>query len=88
FAAFGAGKFALRGMALAMARELGPRGIHVAHVVVDGMIWTPRTRTMDGVTEANTLQPEAIAQSYLALINQPRSAWTLELDLRPDVEPF
>jgi len=88
FAAFGAGKFALRGMALSMARELGPQGIHVAHALIDGVIWTPRTRTWEGVTEANTLQPEAIAESYLALINQPRSAWTLELDLRPDVEPF
>lgn len=88
FAAFGAGKFGLRGMAQAMARELGPQGIHVAHVIVDGMILTPRSRERPGVTPDNTLQPEAIAQTYLALINQDRSAWTQELDLRPDVENF
>lgn len=88
FSAFGAGKFALRGMAQSMARELGPQGIHVAHVVVDGMIWTPKNRARPGVTQDNTLHPEAIAQSYLALIDQDRSAWTQELDLRPDVETF
>lgn len=88
FAAFGAGKFGLRGMAQAMARELGPQGIHVAHVIVDGMILTQRNRERPGVTPENTLQPEAIAQTYLALINQDRSAWTQELDLRPDVESF
>lgn len=88
FAAFGAGKFGLRGMAQAMARELGPQGIHVAHVIVDGMILTPRNRERPGVTPENTLQPDAIAQTYLALINQDRSAWTHELDLRPDIESF
>lgn len=88
FAAFGSSKFALRGLALAMARELGPRGIHVAHVVIDGVIWTPRSQVWEGVTEDNTLQPDAIAETYLSVIRQPRSAWTLELDLRPDVEPF
>lgn len=88
FAAFGAGKFALRGMAQAMARELGPQGIHVAHVIIDGMILTPKNQHRAGVTADNTLQPDAIARTYLALINQDRSAWTQELDLRPDVEGF
>lgn len=88
FAGFGSSKFALRGMAQAMARELGPQGIHVAHVVIDGVIWTPRSQGRPGVSEINTLQPEAIAETYLSIIRQPRSAWTLELDLRPDVEPF
>lgn len=88
FAAFGSGKFALRGMAQSMARELGPQGIHVAHVVIDGMIWAPRTRNRPGVTLDNTLHPDAIAKAYLALIGQDRSAWTQELDLRPDVETF
>lgn len=88
FAAFGAGKFALRGMAQAMARELGPQGIHVAHVIIDGMIWTPKNRERPGVTQDNTLHPDAIAQTYMALIDQDRSAWTQEIDLRPDVETF
>jgi NAD(P)-dependent dehydrogenase (short-subunit alcohol dehydrogenase family) len=88
FAAFGSSKAALRGLALGMARELGPQGVHVAHVIIDGVIWTSRTRTMSGVSEANTLRPEDIVEAYLALIRQPRSAWTLEMDLRPDVEPF
>lgn len=88
FSAFGSSKFALRGLAQGMARELGPQGIHVAHVIIDGVIWTPRTREMAGVTAANTLQPDAIAETYLQLIRQHRSAWTLELDLRPDAEPF
>ncbi|MEJ2299425.1 MAG: SDR family NAD(P)-dependent oxidoreductase, partial [Woeseiaceae bacterium] len=88
FAAFGSSKSALRGLAQGMARELGPQGIHVAHVVIDGMIWTPRTRQMQGVTQDKTLQPDAIASTYLHIIRQPRSAWSFELDLRPDVEPF
>lgn len=88
FAAFGAGKFALRGMAQSMARELAPQGIHVAHVIIDGMIWTPKNRERPGVTPDNTLHPDAIAQTYLTLIDQDRSAWTQELDLRPDVESF
>lgn len=88
FAAFGSSKFALRGLAQGMARELGPQGIHVAHVLVDGMIWTPRTAEMPGVNEHDCLDPEAIAASYLHLIGQDRSAWTFELDLRPSVEPF
>jgi NAD(P)-dependent dehydrogenase (short-subunit alcohol dehydrogenase family) len=88
FSAFGAAKSALRGLAQAMARELGPLGIHVAHVVIDGVIWTPRTRGVPGIREENCLQPDAIAQTYLHLIEQERSAWTHELDLRPDRERF
>lgn len=82
FSAFGSSKFAQRGLAQAMARELGPQGIHVAHVILDGVIWA------QGEDEACTLKAEAIAQSYLHLIQQDRSAWTFELDLRPDVERF
>lgn len=82
FAAFGASKSAQRGLAQAMARELGPRGIHVAHVILDGVIWA------QGEDEASTLKGEAIAASYLHLIQQDRSAWTFELDLRPDLERF
>lgn len=88
FAAFGAAKFALRGMAQSMARELGPQGIHVAHVIIDGMILTPKNRNRPGVSADNALDPDAIARTYLALIHQDRSAWTQEIDLRPDVEKF
>ena len=88
FAAFGSSKFALRGLAQSMARELGPRGIHVAHVVIDGIIWTPRTGELHGLSESKCLKPEAIADTYLHLIRQDRSAWAHELDLRPDSESF
>jgi hypothetical protein len=64
-----------------MARELGPRGIHVAHVIVDGQIGS------DDGADAK-LEPDAIAENYLALHRQHRSAWTQELDLRPWVEKF
>ncbi|NIR58823.1 MAG: SDR family NAD(P)-dependent oxidoreductase [Gammaproteobacteria bacterium] len=89
FAAFGSAKSGLRGLAQALARELGPWGVHVAHVVIDGVIWTPRTRELiPGLEERACLQPEAVAEAYLQLIRQDRSAWTHELDLRPDREPF
>lgn len=88
FAAFASAKFALRGLAQSLARELGPRGIHVAHVIIDGIIWTAPTSHWPGVTEQQCLSPDAIAESYCHLIRQDRSAWTFELDLRPDVETF
>jgi NAD(P)-dependent dehydrogenase (short-subunit alcohol dehydrogenase family) len=80
FAAFAAGKFGLRALAQSMARELGPQGIHVAHVVIDGQI---------GEASGDaTLHPDAIAEAYWQLHLQPRSAWTQELDLRPWAERF
>ena len=82
---FSAGKFAARGLAESMARELGPEGIHVAHVVIDGQIPTPGTEDRDPET---LLDPRAIADAYWTLVEQDRSAWTLELDLRPHVEEF
>jgi NAD(P)-dependent dehydrogenase (short-subunit alcohol dehydrogenase family) len=88
FAAFGSSKFALRGLAQSMARELGPQGIHVAHIIIDGIIATPRTRKLPGVTPEQCLNPNELAETYLHLIQQDRSAWTFELDLRPDVESF
>jgi NAD(P)-dependent dehydrogenase (short-subunit alcohol dehydrogenase family) len=81
FANLAVGKFGLRAVAQSMARELGPRGIHVAHVIVDGQIGSG-----DGADAK--LDPDAIAASYLALHSQHRSAWTQELDLRPWVEKF
>jgi NAD(P)-dependent dehydrogenase (short-subunit alcohol dehydrogenase family) len=84
------GKFGLRALAQSMARELGPKGIHVAHVIIDGQIEAehrPGRRRSDRGPDA-FLDPEAIAEAYWQLHVQPRSAWTLELDLRPWVEKF
>jgi NAD(P)-dependent dehydrogenase (short-subunit alcohol dehydrogenase family) len=93
FAAFASAKHGLRALAQSMARELGPRGIHVAHAVIDGAIDTPwiaenfpdwyALKERDGI-----LNPEHIAEAYWQLHVQPRSAWTHELDLRPWIEPF
>ena len=93
FCAFAGAKHALRALAQSMARELGPQGIHVAHVVIDGGIDTPFIREnfperyalkeRDGI-----LDPEAIAENYWQLHRQHRSAWTHELDLRPWIEKF
>jgi NAD(P)-dependent dehydrogenase (short-subunit alcohol dehydrogenase family) len=82
-------KFALRAVAQSLARELGPRGVHVAHVIVDGQIRTPRYEHLAASRGPDALlEPDAIAEAYLALHGQPRSAWTFELDLRPWVEKF
>jgi NAD(P)-dependent dehydrogenase (short-subunit alcohol dehydrogenase family) len=84
---FAMGKFALRGLAQALARELQPRGIHVAHFVIDGGIRSDRRPPSPDKPDA-LLDPDAIAQSYLHVLQQPRSAWTWELELRPWVESF
>jgi NAD(P)-dependent dehydrogenase (short-subunit alcohol dehydrogenase family) len=84
---FSAAKFAVRGMAESLARELGPEGVHVAHVVIDGGIATPAALEAGGDPE-ELLDPDAIADSYWHLVEQDRSSWTLELDLRPHVEEF
>jgi NAD(P)-dependent dehydrogenase (short-subunit alcohol dehydrogenase family) len=86
-APFAMGKFALRGLAQSMARELGPQGIHVAHVVVDGGIRSARRPEATDRPDA-LLDPDAIAASYLHLVQQHRSAWTFELEVRPWVEKF
>jgi short-subunit dehydrogenase len=86
-APFAMGKFALRGLAQSMARELSPQGIHVAHVVIDGGIRSAR-RTEPPDRPDSLLDPDAIAQSYLALLRQPRSAWSWEIEVRPWVENF
>lgn len=88
FGAFASAKFALRGLVQSLAREFGPQGIHVAHIVIDGIIWTERARKRPGIVAEACLKPEAIAETYLQLIRQERSAWTHELDLRPDRERF
>lgn len=91
FAAFAGGKAALRALAQSMARELGPRGLHVAHVVIDGLIDTAFTREhfsqhVEMTGPNGILNPEHIAEAYWWLHQQPRDAWTFELDLRPSVE--
>ena len=86
-APFAMGKFALRGLAQSMARELSPQGIHVAHVVVDGGIRSAH-RPDPSDKPDSTLDPDAIAESYMHLIYQPRSAWAWEIELRPWVEKF
>jgi NAD(P)-dependent dehydrogenase (short-subunit alcohol dehydrogenase family) len=86
-APFAMGKFALRGLAQSAARELAPKGVHVAHFVIDGAV---RSAARPDPTDRpdSTLDPDAIAESYLDVLRQPRSAWTWELELRTWVETF
>lgn len=86
-AAFAMGKFALRGLAQSAARELGPHGIHVAHILIDGGIRSV-TRPNPEDRPDSLLDPDGVAQAYLDLLRQPRNAWTFELDLRPWTETF
>ena len=88
-AAFAMGKFALRGLAQSMARELQPKGIHVAHFVIDGGVRNAeRGRAGDPDRPDGLLEPDAIAQTYMAVLKQPRSAWSGEVEVRPWLEPF
>ena len=86
-APFAMGKFALRGLAQSMARELHPHGIHVAHIVIDGGIKSGR-RPEPAEKPASLLDPDAIAQTYLHVLHQPHSAWSWEIEVRPWVEKF
>jgi NAD(P)-dependent dehydrogenase (short-subunit alcohol dehydrogenase family) len=86
-APFAMAKFALRGLAQALARELQPQNIHVAHVVIDGGI-ASAARQASADHPDSLLDPDAIAAAYLHLARQPRSAWTSEIELRPWVEAF
>lgn len=83
FAAFAGAKFALRALAQAMSRELAPKGVHVAHVVVDGRIDSEAVRARFQVEEAELMPPDAIAETFFAVHAQERDAWTFEIDLRP-----
>jgi NAD(P)-dependent dehydrogenase (short-subunit alcohol dehydrogenase family) len=85
--AFAMGKFALRGLAQSMARELSPKGVHVAHFVIDGGIRSA-TRPDPNDNPDSMLDPDAIAETYWYVANQQRSAWTWEVELRPWVERF
>ncbi len=86
-APFAMGKFALRGLAQSMARELQPQGIHIGHVVIDGGIRSERRPNPPDKPDS-MLDPDAIARSYLHLLQQPRSAWAWEIELRPWLEKF
>jgi NAD(P)-dependent dehydrogenase (short-subunit alcohol dehydrogenase family) len=88
FTAFASAKFALRGLAQALAREFGPKGVHVAHVVIDGLIEAPQTDRRFGPAPAGRMDPQSVAQAYLLLAEQDASAWTQEMDLRPFAEKF
>lgn len=85
--AFAMGKFALRGLAQSTARELGPKGIHVAHFVIDGGVRSARREDPPNRPDS-TLNPDDIAHTYLEVLRQPRSAWSLEVEMRPWVETF
>ena len=86
-APFAMGKFALRGLAQSMARELAPKGIHVAHFVIDGAVRSA-ARAEPAAAPDSQLDPDAIAQTYLQVLQQPRNAWTWEVELRPWLERF
>ncbi|MEL6211906.1 MAG: SDR family NAD(P)-dependent oxidoreductase, partial [Pseudomonadota bacterium] len=89
-ASFAMGKFALRGLAQSMARELHPKGIHIGHFVIDGGIRNPaRPERIDAADNPDSmLDPDAIARSYLHFLDQDRSVWAWEIELRPWVERF
>lgn len=87
--AFSSAKFAMRGLASSLAREVGPKGIHVAHIIIDGIIDTPNLRERYKLGQDEPLlKPDDIAETYWALVQQERSAWTFEVDVRPYNEEF
>lgn len=90
FSAFAAAKFGLRAIGQSLAREYGPKGVHVSHFIIDGIIVTDRTDSMLGVDypAESRMDPDAIAQVYLDTARQPRSVWSFEVDLRPSVEKW
>ena len=88
FSAFASAKFALRGLTQSLAREFQPKGVHVAHVILDGIIDTENSRALHGMDPERMMSPDDIAQCYLDLAHQPKSTWTHELDLRPASESF
>ncbi|WWC86890.1 uncharacterized protein L201_001769 [Kwoniella dendrophila CBS 6074] len=89
FSSLAPGMFARRALSQSLAREFGPKGVHVGHVIIDGIINTERVKGMMGEDKGDKrLDPDDIATTYLALVNQRRSAWTQELDIRPDCESW
>lgn len=88
FSAFASAKFALRGLAQSLAREFGPKGVHVAHVILDGLIDERQTDQRFGPAQSTRMNPDTAASAYLHLASQHPSAWTQEMDLRPSTERF
>jgi NAD(P)-dependent dehydrogenase (short-subunit alcohol dehydrogenase family) len=88
FAAFASAKFALRGLTQSLAREFQSSGVHVAHVVIDGILDTERSRALHTFDPSLMLKTKDVADTYWGLAHQPRSAWTHELDIRPMTERF
>lgn len=88
FAAFASAKFALRGLSQSLAREYGPKGIHVVHTILDGIIDCEWTRKMFQMPKDETMLPKDLAEVYWQILKQPQSTWTQELDLRPYCESF
>ena len=88
FAAFSSSKFALRGLCQSLAREFGPQGVHVCHVVLDGILWGSRSAERFSMAKEACLLPEYAAKELFHVATQHRSTWTQELDLRPDTERF
>ena len=88
FSAFASAKFALRGLAQSLSREFGPQGVHVAHVVLDGLIDEAQSDQRFGPSQSARMQPDALARAYLGVAEQHPSAWTHELDLRPFSEQY
>ncbi len=88
FSAFASAKFALRGLAQSLAREYQPQGVHISHVVIDGVINTPWSRERIGLPADRMIDPGELASAYVDLARQPKSTWTFELDLRPMTETF
>ena len=88
FSAFASAKAGLRALTQSLAREYGPQGVHVVHVVLDGIVDTKASRNLHKMDPARMMQPVDIAETYLALVKQPQSTWTHELDLRPKGEAF
>ena len=89
FAPFASAKFALRGLAGSLAREFQPQGVHVSHVVLDGVLWTERSRErFPDLERVRAIEPDVVAEVYWNLAHQSASAWTHEIDLRPRSETF
>ncbi len=88
FSAFASAKFALRGLTQSLAREYQKQGIHIAHVILDGILDTPRSRELHNLDPSEMMSAKEVAEAYMQLIQQPSSAWTHELDLRPQSETF
>ena len=88
FAAFTAAKFALRGLTQSFAREFQPAGIHVAHIIMDGIIDTAQSRALHKMAPLKMMSPDDIAETFWQIAQQPKSVWSHEIDLRPHSEAF